>query len=723
MTDKSLYDRLNKRNSLSQFQIAVGSTYASESKSKYIIGDDDHTPDDAPSNTQVVDEAILLNNIIKESNDGTFNLDDIMVNAVHAGRHQGVNAKDLAKIWRIDENTAKKTLDITSQRCVRKDNPKLSRNFSTNDRTLRYKHLKEYFYMDTLYATKDAGKSSRGNKCAQLFVTDKGFVYIVPMKSESQVLHAVKQFAKCVGAPDAIIHDASKAQKKNAVKQFCNDIGTTLRVLEENTPWANKAELYIGIIKEAVRKDMKESNCPLAFWDYCMERRARINNLTAKNLFSLHGSNAYTSLTGDEGDISALCKFGWYEWCYFRDNTAKFPFNREVLGKVLGPASGEGNEMAQWVLKANGQVVPRRSLRSLQVDELHSLQEIKKREIFVSLIERRWGTSASPPPISPLKNNADELSWEEYHDQDEPARHIPEVEDMVRNDGKLICQQPAYDRIINAEVLLQNGDELQTAKVLQRSVGPNGLIVGKYDDNPALNSMIYDLEFPDGAVKEYSANIIAENMLTQVDSDGFTMTMMEGIIDHKKDTDVAVSKNDMYVVTRRGQQRLRITTCGWKLLIRWKDGSESWIHLKDLKESHPVETAEYAKARGIADEPAFAWWVPYTMRKRDIILSAVKSRLRKTTHKYGIEIPTSIAHSEKIDEKNKNLFWRDAIALEMQNNGVAFNIQELGTKAPPGWSKVTGHLIFDVKMDFTRKARWVLDGHRTPDPIGSSYAR
>ena len=44
-------------------------------------------------------------------------------------------------------------------------------------------------------------------------------------------------------------------------------------------------------------------------------------------------------------------------------------------------------------------------------------------------------------------------------------------------------------------------------------------------------------------------------------------------------------------------------------LIRWKDGSESWIHLKDLKESDPVETTEYAKARGIADE-AFAWWVP-----------------------------------------------------------------------------------------------------------------
>jgi hypothetical protein len=35
---------------------------------------------------------------------------------------------------------------------------------------------------------------------------------------------------------------------------------------------------------------------------------------------------------------------------------------------------------------------------------------------------------------------------------------------------------------------------------------------------------------------------------------------------------------------------------------------------------------------------------------------------------------------------------------------------------------VTGHLVWDVKMDFTRKARWVLDGHKTPNPIGSTYA-
>ena len=103
--------------------------------------------------------------------------------------------------------------------------------------------------------------------------------------------------------------DASRAYTSQAMCQFCCDIGTTLIVLEENTPWVNKAELYIGIIKEAVCKDMTTYDYPLVFWNYCMERRTHINNLTTKDLFSLHGSNAHTFLTNEEGYISALCQF------------------------------------------------------------------------------------------------------------------------------------------------------------------------------------------------------------------------------------------------------------------------------------------------------------------------------------------------------------------------------------------------------------------------------
>ena len=90
-------------------------------------------------------------------------------------------------------------------------------------------------------------------------------------------------------------------------------------MLEEHTQWANLSELYIWITKEAVRKDIRKSNSPLVLWDYCAKRRAIINNLTARNLFELQGHNPTMVTLGEEGDISNLCYFQWFEWCYFRD--------------------------------------------------------------------------------------------------------------------------------------------------------------------------------------------------------------------------------------------------------------------------------------------------------------------------------------------------------------------------------------------------------------------
>ena len=81
------------------------------------------------------------------------------------------------------------------------------------------------------------------------------------------------------------------------------------------------------------------------------------------------------------------------------------------------------------------------------------------------------------------------------------------------------------------------------------------------------------------------------------------------------------------------------------------------------------------------------------------------SRARKTSHKYGIELPTSVEHAYEIDAKNGDNFWRKAIEKEMYEVGVAFEILDGNRSVPVGWRKVTGHLVFDVKMDFTRKAR------------------
>jgi hypothetical protein len=87
-------------------------------------------------------------------------------------------------------------------------------------------------------------------------------------------------------------------------------------------------------------------------------------------------------------------------------------------------------------------------------------------------------------------------------------------------------------------------------------------------------------EFPEGELKEYAANILLGNMLSQVDHEGHNMMLMRDIIYYKRDEAMAVTMKDKYLTTRSGQRRLRKTTQGWKLLVYWKDGTESWVSLQ-----------------------------------------------------------------------------------------------------------------------------------------------
>ena len=90
-----------------------------------------------------------------------------------------------------------------------------------------------------------------------------------------------------IGSPDEIICDGGREQKSHNLKKFLGDISTTLQLIEEGTPWSKKAELYIMRIKKEVHKDMKISNFPLDFWDYCVQQRARVHNMTNKDTFQL----------------------------------------------------------------------------------------------------------------------------------------------------------------------------------------------------------------------------------------------------------------------------------------------------------------------------------------------------------------------------------------------------------------------------------------------------
>jgi hypothetical protein len=139
-------------------------------------------------------------------------------------------------------------------------------------------------------------------------------------------------------------------------------------------------------------------------------------------------------------------------------------------------------------------------------------------------------------------------------------------------------------------------------------------------------------------------------MYAQCDIAGRQYKLMEGIVDEKTDGN-SIEPADMYI-KHGSKKQVSKTTKGWNLCIEWKDGTTSWECLADLKESNPVEVAEYAAAKSFLDAPGFVWWEPHVLKKRSRIIAAVTKRHHKRTHKFGIEVPKSVDDCVRLDKEN-----------------------------------------------------------------------
>jgi hypothetical protein len=183
------------------------------------------------------------------------------------------------------------------------------------------------------------------------------------------------------------------------------------------------------------------------------------------------------------------------------------------------------------------------------------------------------------------------------------------------------------------------GVEPEYARVPKWLKDANGIPIGKSNNNPILDTRLYKVEYHDGYKAAMSANTVAENLFAQVNGDGHPQVLFSEIIGHQTDGS-EVSDTNAFVTSTNGVKRRKETTKGWEINVQWKDGSTTWHKLKDAKDSYPVYVAEYAVENAISEKPAFKWWVPFVLKKRDHIISKTKaSSYWLKTHKYGLEIP------------------------------------------------------------------------------------
>ena len=301
--------------------------------------------------------------------------------------------------------------------------------------------------------------------------------------------------------------------------------------------------------------------------------------------------------------------------------------------------------------------------------------------------------------------------------------------------GMIVEQAPeadehgdGYDNYVGAQVQVDIGGETILGTVTKRQKGLDGKPVGRAHRNPTFDTRTYEVSFPGGLLHEYTANIVAENLYSRLDNEGKRYLVIKEIVGHRKDGD-AVPQEEGYQYSSNGNKHPKRTTKGWEIAVECRDGTQIWIPLKDAKNGYPLELAEYAIAQGIQDEPAFKWWVPQTVNHMRRLVKKVKKKYWKTTHKYRVKLPHSVDEALRIDEQTGTSLWKNAIDKELRVVKIAWEAREdldldevRAGRQLVGYTEIKCHMVFDVKMDLTRKARLVAGGHMTEAPASLTYS-
>ena len=95
-------------------------------------------------------------------------------------------------------------------------------------------------------------------------------------------------------------------------------------MLKGTTPCANRNELYVGLLKEAIMKCTRESNSPMVLWDYAIEHVVLIHSTVHHPHLQAQGKKPHEFTFGNQSNISNVCNFGWCEWAHCRDH-GSFP--------------------------------------------------------------------------------------------------------------------------------------------------------------------------------------------------------------------------------------------------------------------------------------------------------------------------------------------------------------------------------------------------------------
>ena len=173
----------------------------------------------------------------------------------------------------------------------------------------------------------------------------------------------------------------------------------------------------------------------------------------------------------------------------------------------------------------------------------------------------------------------------------------------------------------------------------------------------------------------------------------------------------------------------------YNVQVEWETGEITFEPLSIIAADDPVTCAAYAKENDVLALERWHRFRSLAKKDKGLAREIKQSKIRQVrssqTYMFGYLIPRNYMEAMQFDSENKNSKWYDAIKLEMESM-LEYKVFKKWDKAildkhkkvmnpPKCYHMIKVHLVFAVKFDGRRKARLVVDGHLTPEPIGNTY--
>lgn len=670
-------------------------------------------------------------------------------------KNNKVQPERLGKLFGISLDKAKRMMDMCTFRGVsRQTNPGgtgISRRFPKNSARFRSEEpkLQAKFYMDWV----SSNVKSIHDESGAFFIGHSSYVecYPRPKHTSKDAARALSDFMIDVGTPSSLQVDSAPEfiGHKTEFVDLTKQKGIAVNYAEPHRHQMGPLDTQIREVKKKWQEDKCTLDVPSRLWNYGCKYYS-----TVRQVVPLEGRRTgWEETHGTSPDLDELTDFAFYDlvWYHKGSGHASLGDDAKDLGRWLGISKKVGAGICYYVLTREGSVISESTVTHVTDEQMRNPDIRSKVEAFNTEVKAKLAEEDHVIPIAEGMDSLDDTGRRDFahllqlaqHGKENPTgngnsaemetAYASNVDDALENE---VEEMEQLDKLIGAKIKMETPEGIiKTGTVKKRAVDDSGKGVGTHSSNTLLDTRQFEVEFDDGTYDKYQANVIAENIYSQTDDEGRETLLLDEIYGHRTDGN-AIPISRGYTRDRNGNPRRKITTAGWHIKVRWKDGSTDELPLSVVKESNPIEMAEYAIVAGIQEEPAFKWWISHALRTRNRIIK--KARVIKKTAKYwrtkskfGIELPHSVKEAYQLDKKNGNTFWRDALKKEMGNVKIAFRAHEKHTydevkrgqaKELIGYTEIECHIVFDIKLDFTRKARFVAGGHKAEAPACMTYS-